>query len=111
MFLYRLSTRHKIKAAVSVVPVVVVLDVLVAVADLPGGGVGEVGPGVAVEYLVLELGLGLLQPDDVVMKLSQLGVQRPLLWGEFNLGIRDNDQRGTKIQGDRIDYDSVTELL
>ena len=96
MFLYRLSTRHKIKAAVSVVPVVV-LDVLVAVADLSGGGVGEVGPGVAVEDLVLELGLRLLQPDDVVMELGQLGVQRPLLWGEFNLGIRDNDQRGTKI--------------
>ena len=78
---------HK-KKSVSVVPVV--LDVLVAVADLSGGGVGEVGPGVAVEDLVLELGLGLLQSDDVVMELGQLRVQRPLLRSELNLG--DNDQ-------------------
>ena len=89
MFLYLLSTRHKIKSEVSVVPVVV-LVVLVAVADLSGGGVGEVGPGVAVEDLVLELGLGLLQSDDVVMELGQLRVQRPLLRSELNLG--DNDQ-------------------
>ena len=91
MFLYRLSTRHTKKKAVFVVPVVV-LDVLVAVADLSGGGVGEVGPGVAVEDLMLELGLGLPQPRDVVMKLGQLWIQRPLLRGELNLGIRDNHQ-------------------
>ena len=99
MFLYRLSTRHtkaEIKAVVSVVQVIF-LDVLVAVADLSGGGVGEVGPGVAVEDLVLELGLGLSQPRDVVMKLGQLWIQRPLLRGELDLGIRENDQRRTKI--------------
>ena len=84
--------KEEIKAVVSVVPVVV-LDVLVAVADLSGGGVGEVGPGVAVEDLMLELGLGLPQPRDVVMKLGQLWIQRPLLRGELNLGIRHNKIR------------------
>ena len=76
------------KKAVSVVQVVD-LDVLVAVADLSGGRVGEVGPGVAVEDLMLELGLGLPQPRDVVMELGQFWIQRPLLRGELDLGIRD----------------------
>ena len=59
-------------------------DVLVAVADVSGGGVGEVLAGV-VEELGLELGLGLPQPPDLVTKLGELGVQGPLLRGQLHL--------------------------
>ena len=62
------------------------LSVLVAVANVPRGRVGEVAPGpAAVEDLVLELGLRIPQSPDLFMKLGQLRVQRPLLRSELNL--------------------------
>ena len=53
---------------------------------MPRGRVGEVAPGpAAVEDLVLELGLRILQSPDLFMKLGQLGVQGPLLRSQLNL--------------------------
>ena len=72
----------KKKKEVSVGPAVVVLE---AVADLPGGGVGEVPGAAGVEDLVLELRLRLLQAPNLVMKLGQLWIQGPLLGGQIHL--------------------------
>ena len=63
------------------------LSVLVAVANVPGGRVGEVAPSpAAVEDLVLELGLRLPQSPNLVMELGKLRVQRPLLRSQLHLG-------------------------
>ena len=63
------------------------LSVLVAVADVPRGRIGEVAPGSdAVEDLILELCLRLPQSPNLVMELGELRVQRPLLWSQLHLG-------------------------
>ena len=62
------------------------LSVLVGVANVPGGRVGEVAPSpAAVEDLILELGLRIPQSPDLFMKFGQLGVQRPLLRSQLDL--------------------------
>ena len=54
---------------------------------MPRGRVGEVAPSpAAVEDLILELGLRLPQSPNLVMELSELRVQRPLLRSQLHLG-------------------------